>query len=157
MTNSESPAIHATVVAIGRWGVVIMGPSGSGKSDLALRLIDRGATLVGDDYIAMINVSNTPVARSAPSLAGKIEVRGIGILGMDYIDSAPVRLCIELGDDGERFLEQWPVKHLCGFAIPTLKLNAFSVAAPIKAELALQSLVDADHWPVPSVDSEKAQ
>jgi HPr kinase/phosphorylase len=150
MTETKLPAVHATVVAIGRWGIAIIGPSGSGKSDLALRLIDRGAMLVGDDYVSICADRNMPVARAAPSLAGKIEVRSVGILAIDYLDSVALRLCVALGEDGERNPEQWPTEILSGFAIPTLRLNPFSASAPIKVELALQSLVDADHWPVSS-------
>jgi hypothetical protein len=141
-------ATHATVVAIGKWGIAITGPSGSGKSDLALRLIDRGAKLVGDDYVVMTNATNLPVAHASPNLAGKIEVRGIGIIPIDYLDQATVRLCVVLGTDGERMPEPLAVQSMAGFAIPCLKLNGFTASAPIKVELALQTVVDAGQWPV---------
>jgi HPr kinase/phosphorylase len=142
-------AIHATVVAIGRWGIAITGPSGSGKSDLALRLIDRGAKLVGDDYVVIVDDAHLPIAGAASNLSGKIEVRGIGIIPMDYLGQATLRLCVVLGEDGERMPDPSAVCSVSGFAIPSLKLNAFNASAPIKVELALQTLVDAGQWPVP--------
>jgi HPr kinase/phosphorylase len=149
MTTNAPQATHATVVAIGQWGIAIIGPSGSGKSDLALRLMDRGAELVGDDYIIITPDGSMAVARAAPKLAGKIEIRGIGILQVNYRESAILRLCIKLDEDGERLPDPWPVETLNGFAIPCLKLHAQTASAAIKAEWALKTLVDAGQWPVP--------
>jgi HPr kinase/phosphorylase len=142
-------AIHATVVAIGKWGIAITGPSGSGKSDLALRLMDRGAKLVGDDYVGIVDEANLPIARAAANLTGKIEVRGLGIVPMDYLDQATLRLIIVLGGGGERMPDPSALQSLAGFAFPSLRLDAFTASAPIKVELALQTLVDAGQWPVP--------
>jgi HPr kinase/phosphorylase len=148
-------ATHATVVAIGKWGIAITGPSGSGKSDLALRLIDRGARLVGDDYVVVANQANLPVVRAAPNLAGKIEVRGLGIVPMDYLEQASLRLIIVLGGDGERMPDPSALQNLAGFAFPSLRLDAFTASAPIKVELALQTLVDVGQWPVPDSTVDK--
>ncbi len=140
--------MHATVVAIGQWGVALIGPSGSGKSDLALRLIDRGAQLVGDDYVVVLNERNVPMACAAAELAGKIEIRGIGIVPIDYRDHAPLRLCVILGEEAERMPETSPFHTMAGFDIPSLKLNAFAASAPVVIEIALQTVVDAGQWPV---------
>ena len=76
--------IHGTCVAFGRAGVLIRGSSGSGKSDLALRLIDNKAKLVSDDQVLAME-KNGKIVLSAPrSIAGKIEVRGVGIMDMQY-------------------------------------------------------------------------
>jgi HPr kinase/phosphorylase len=142
-------AIHATVVSIGKWGLAITGPSGSGKSDLALRLIDRGAVLVGDDYVLLGEDAGRLIASPASNLAGKLEIRGIGIVLVKNLGVTKLRLRVELGEDGPRFNDSWPLTRLGRFAIPTLRLNPFAASAPIKVETALQSVVDADLWPVP--------
>lgn len=149
MSEASAPAVHATVVAIGEWAVAILGPSGSGKSDLAMRLIDRGATLVGDDYVHIRSVNDMPWASPPPALAGKLEVRGIGIVAVSHVETAMIRLCLSLGTQGERMIDTWPMIELDGFAIPCLKLNGFEASAPMKVELAVKSLVDAGLWPVP--------
>jgi hypothetical protein len=144
-------AVHATVVALGDWGIAITGPSGSGKSDLALRLIDRGAVLVGDDYVHIIEEDQRPWASPAPALAGLLEVRGLGMVTRPYRSEVMLRLCLLLGQDGERFpdpLAPFPHTALGGFNIPCLQLDAFRSSAPIKAELALNTVVDGALWPV---------
>ena len=70
--------VHATCVAIGDRAVLLCGPSGSGKSDLALRLIDGGAQLVADDQVVLRAEGGRIVARAPEALAGRMEVRGIG-------------------------------------------------------------------------------
>lgn len=70
--------VHASCVAIGGRGVLLVGPSGSGKSDLALRLIDGGAELVADDRVALRLADGRPVADAPPALAGLLEIREIG-------------------------------------------------------------------------------
>ncbi len=149
LTDSTNQAVHATVVAIGEWAIAIIGASGSGKSDLALRLIDRGAWLVSDDYVIIDNHVDRPIASPPPKLAGKIEVRGIGILSVEHRGNAIIRFCVNLGADGERFIEAWPITRLGGFSIPGMQLDAFAASAPIKAELGLKSVVDGGVWPVP--------
>jgi HPr kinase/phosphorylase len=149
LSEASAPAVHATVVATGEWAVAILGPSGSGKSDLALRLIDRGAVLVGDDYVHIRSRDDLPWASAAPALAGKLEVRGIGVLPFEFRDTAMLRLCVVLGKAGERMPDPWPTAPLAGFSIPCLLLNGFEASAPIKVELAVKSVVDAGLWPVP--------
>ena len=90
--------VHGSAVAIGSLGVLIVGPSGSGKSDLALRLIDRGAKLISDDILYIESADGVPILAYAPSIAGKIEVRGIGICSMEYDVSAPLRLVVAMHD-----------------------------------------------------------
>ena len=74
--------IHASCVAIGGKGVLILGDSGAGKSDLALRLIDDGAKLVADDRTELYAARGTLCARAPKSIAGLIEVRGLGIIAL---------------------------------------------------------------------------
>jgi HPr kinase/phosphorylase len=149
-----APATHATVVVIGEGGVAITGPSGSGKSDLALRLIDRGAKLLCDDYVHFKSENGCLMAFPAPNIEGKIEVRGIGIIPMDYLPFAKVRFCVILGDEDVRMPAQQPMTPLSGFDVPALRLNGFSASAEIRVELALQRVVDAGLWPAPLSFSE---
>jgi HPr kinase/phosphorylase len=138
-------AIHGTAVEIGGWAVLLIGASGTGKSDLALRLIDRGATLVGDDYV---DLDADCTISPAPALAAKLEVRGIGIIERPYSVNSPLRLIIELGEDGDRLPASWPMHDIAGWSLPCLRLNAFAASAPIKVEHALKSVIDATLHPV---------
>jgi HPr kinase/phosphorylase len=137
--------LHGTAVAIGGLAVLLTGNSGSGKSDLALRLIDRGAILVGDDQV---QVDDPLTVSPHPALAGKLEVRGIGILSKPFIEAVPLRLIIQLGDDGERLPSSWPLTDLLGWSVPSLRLSAFAASAPIKVEHALQRVIDEGLLPV---------
>jgi HPr kinase/phosphorylase len=130
--------LHATCVALGDRGVLITGPSGSGKSDLALRLIDGGAKLVADDLTTLQTADGGLLALAPPRLAGKIEVRGIGILS---VASAPkVRLALEVAllpsAEIERLPEPQTAQYL-GVALPRVTLDPFTASAAAKVRLAL--------------------
>ncbi|MDE2042405.1 MAG: HPr kinase/phosphatase C-terminal domain-containing protein, partial [Alphaproteobacteria bacterium] len=94
--------IHATTICIGSTGVILTGRSGCGKSDLALRMIDRGAQLVSDDYTELSVTGDRLLAKPPQKLAGLIELRGVGIIKMPYIDRVCVGLCVELDNLVER-------------------------------------------------------
>jgi serine kinase of HPr protein (carbohydrate metabolism regulator) len=129
--------LHASCVAIDGRAVLIAGDSGAGKSDLALRLIDRGAVLVSDDQVAL-SVEREQLLASAPeTIAGQIEVRGLGIVAMPYRSPMPVALLIDLAAPIERMPEP-ARRELCGVSVPVLALDPFAASAPIKAELALR-------------------
>lgn len=133
---ADSQLIHATTVAIGGRGVLIGGPSGSGKSDLALRLIDRGAALVSDDQ-TLVRLDGGRVLASAPaSIAGKLEVRGLGIAAFAGVDAAPLALCVDLSGSPER-LPLPRTRAVLGVPLPEIALDAEQASAPIKVELAL--------------------
>ena len=131
-----SETVHASCVAIGGRGVLIAGPSGSGKSDLALRLIDRGAKLVSDDYTELDVEGGRLLASPPPAIAGKIEVRGVGLVEGEAVGGVPVCLHVTLGGDPERLPEPGRIA-LLGIALPTLRLAALEASAPIKLEAAL--------------------
>jgi serine kinase of HPr protein (carbohydrate metabolism regulator) len=133
-----STTIHATCVAIGGRAVLLTGKSGSGKSDLALRLIDRGATLVSDDG-TLLEARNGRAYASAPeSIAGRMEVRGLGIIPLPALADVPVALCIVLDAAMERMPEEiLPVRAIEGIDIPVLALDPFENSAPVKVEKAL--------------------
>jgi serine kinase of HPr protein (carbohydrate metabolism regulator) len=128
---------HASCVAIGGRAVLIAGDSGAGKSDLALRLIDRGAVLVSDDQVEL-SVDDERLVASAPAtIAGQIEVRGLGIMAMPHRSPMPVSLLIDLAAPVERMPEPRG-RELCGVSVPVVAVDPFEASAPIKVELALR-------------------
>ncbi len=92
----SAETLHASTVATAGRAVLLTGPSGAGKSDLALRLLDRGFTLVSDDQTIVKRAGDRLVASAPPTIAGKLEIRGIGIVDMDAVDNVPVALIVEL-------------------------------------------------------------
>jgi serine kinase of HPr protein (carbohydrate metabolism regulator) len=138
MSAISSETLHASCVAIRGRAVLISGGSGSGKSDLALRLIDRGAELVSDDYTIVRRVEGRLVASPPQSIAGKLEVRGLGILERAYVQDAPVCLAIDLARGAARMPEPDEALLVAGVRLPVIALNAFEASAPMKAELALE-------------------
>lgn len=130
--------VHATCVDAGGAGVLLRGDPGSGKSDLALRLIDGGARLVADDRVDLALDGDRVVASAPKELAGLIEVRGVGVLTLDAVDRAPVRLVVELVGPGdvERTPEPGTVE-LLGVAVPGVRLAPFEASAAAKVRAAL--------------------
>jgi hypothetical protein len=128
--------VHATCVAIGGRGVLLAGRSGAGKSDLALRLIDRGAVLVSDDYTELRGVGDVLLARAPAAIAGKIEIRGIGIVDMIAAEGAAICLYADLDRPPERMPEAATIR-LAGLDIPLVALAALEPSAPLKLEYAL--------------------
>ena len=133
--------VHATCVVVEGVGLLLRGPSGSGKSDLALRLIDAGAALVADDQTALRTRRGRLVARSPDALAGKLEVRGLGILELAHSAEAEVGLVVDLrpGQEPERLPEAAEAEIL-GVCLPRLQLDAFGPSAAAKLRLAARSL-----------------
>lgn len=131
--------VHATCVAIGGLAVLIEGESGAGKSDLALRLIDRGAILVSDDYTRLSSSPEGLRASAPETIAGRMEVRGVGIVRMPFVSDAPVALLVSLSDEVER-LPEARSRMLGDVAVPEVPLDARAPSAPIKVELALRRL-----------------
>jgi serine kinase of HPr protein (carbohydrate metabolism regulator) len=129
--------IHASCVAIQGRGVLIAGSSGRGKSDLALRLIDRGATLVSDDYTNLRIENGRLLGSPAPRIAGRIEVRGIGIIEMPFLRDAFIALHTDIDALPER-LPDPPRVDILGVSIPSVALAALEASAPIKLEQALR-------------------
>lgn len=129
--------IHGSCVAIGQEGVLLLGASGSGKSDLALRLMDRGALLVGDDYLAAEIRNSALWVQPAPRLAGLIEVRNLGLCTTQHLTEARIALVVRLDDTPQRLpLDETEIVQ--GIGLPRLILNAYEASAPIKVEWALQ-------------------
>lgn len=137
-STAEDETIHATSVAIDGRAIVLRGPSGAGKSDLALRLIDAGAELVADDRTVLTKRNNTLVASAPARLAGRLEVRGIGILDLKYRTEAPVALVVDLVEiDLVPRLPEESRTELKGVDIPHCRIHAFDASTPIKLRMAL--------------------
>ncbi|MFB0873523.1 MULTISPECIES: HPr kinase/phosphorylase [unclassified Sphingobium] len=135
----SSETLHATSVAIDGRAVLLCGPSGAGKSDLALRLIDRGAVLVSDDYTLVKRIDGRLLATAPGTIAGKMEVRGIGIVVMPSLAEAPVALLVDLADKVERMPEA-ARRWVAGVEVPLVTLAPLEASAPVKVELALKAL-----------------
>lgn len=134
--------LHATCVAIEGTGVVIRGASGSGKSDLALRLIDQGAALVADDCCEVTADAGRLFAAVPAAIAGKIEVRGYGIVDMAHLEIAPVGLVADLMPEAEiERLPEGSATVIEGVTIPRLFVNAFAASAPAKIHAVLRHVV----------------
>ncbi|WP_343866088.1 HPr kinase/phosphatase C-terminal domain-containing protein [Caenispirillum bisanense] len=146
--------LHATTVALGGRGVVLRGPSGSGKSDLALRLLDDGrgdARLVADDYteVTADPTSAAGLTGAAPAaIAGLLEVRGVGILRLPaaWLHAGPVPLRLVVDLVRPEAVERLPpadaaVELLPGHRLPLVRLDPFAASAPAKVRLALMLAV----------------
>ena len=136
MSLPPDEIVHASCVAIGGRAVLLAGRPGAGKSDLALRLIDRGAALVSDDYTELRCVGGTLLAQAPATIAGKIEVRGIGIVELPATAGVPVCLHADLDRVPERLPEEATIR-LAGHDIPQIALTALEPSAPLKLEYAL--------------------
>lgn len=128
---------QATCVAIGSRGVLIEGPPGSGKSSLALALIDRGAVLVGDDGVRLEAQEGALLASPAPATAGKLEVRNLGLLDFPTVSRAPVALVVALDERAERWIEAAVTCERGGATLPLVRLSPGSPVLPLRVELAL--------------------
>jgi len=130
-------AHQATCVAIGGRAVLIEGAPGSGKSSLALALIDRGAVLVGDDGVLIEPRGDRLFARPHPNTRGLIEVRNVGLLPFPVCEEAPVALVIVLDPAAPRFVEACESATRSKIELPLLRLSPDGSVQPLKAELAL--------------------
>lgn len=138
--------LHGSCVAFQEAGVLVLGPPGSGKSDLVLRLMQRGWQLVADDQVVLEEAPDGPRASAPAPLAGLLEVRGVGLFqGLPH-GPAPLRLVVELAPrdavprlpEPRRFaVPGAPGASLPMASLPVLSLHAFDASTPAKLELAL--------------------
>ena len=133
--------IHASCVAIDGKGVLLLGVSGAGKSDLALRLIDSGARLVADDRTILFVKNDALHAKAPPSIKGLLEIRGVGIVKLPVRASVKLALAVTLGREGARL----PTLHFyrppsvlkTTTKLPQITLDAHFASTPAKIRAAL--------------------
>ena len=133
-------AHQASCVAIDGRGVLVEGPPGSGKSSLALALIDRGAALVGDDGVLLERRGDRLWARPAPAIAGLLEIRNVGLARL-AATAAPVALAVRLDSHAPRFVEAAERIELAGLTLPLIRLWPDASVLALRVEWAL-----AMHW-----------
>jgi serine kinase of HPr protein (carbohydrate metabolism regulator) len=133
----SAETVHASTVAADGRAVVIMGPSGAGKSDLALRLLDRGFTLVSDDQTLLKRNDDRLVASAPANIAGKLEIRGIGIVDMETVTNIPVALLVDLTSEIMRLPDENRHRPILGVSIPLISIDAMTASAPSQVALAL--------------------
>jgi HPr kinase/phosphorylase len=134
---------HASCVAIGEFGLLIRGPSGSGKSDLVLRLLDEasGASLVADDQVLISEVAGALIATAPVVLAGKLEIRGQGIITRPYLAQVKLTHIIDLVDQTEiaRMPETSELQtSFMNLVFPRLKLDGKQASASARIRAFLQ-------------------
>ncbi len=143
--------VHGTAIAANGWGILIVGPSGSGKSDLALRCISGEGLgwfgrfqLVSDDQVLLAPL-DTGLRLSPPaSIAGKLEVRGVGIVDVEHVGEARLWLVARLVNEP---VERLPgtnnsYEDINGCQVRHLDVCPFEASAPIKLALSLRQAVD---------------
>jgi serine kinase of HPr protein (carbohydrate metabolism regulator) len=128
---------QATAVAIGKRALLIEGAPGSGKSSLALALIDRGAVLIGDDGVTLTAREGRLLAAPPPNIAGLLEVRGVGLLPCLTARDVPVALVIRLDPAAPRFVETAEPTEIAGCRVPVIALWPDSPVLALRAEAAL--------------------
>jgi serine kinase of HPr protein (carbohydrate metabolism regulator) len=136
----SAETVHASTVAIEGRAILITGPSGSGKSDLTLRLLDRGFVLVSDDQTIVKRDGDRLVASPPPTIAGKLEIRGIGVVEMDIVIDQPVALIVELTSEIQRIPDDNRERPILGVSVPLVSIDAMAASAPSKVALALDRL-----------------
>lgn len=138
MSADPAPLVHAaTAVSLGGRCLLIEGAPGSGKSSLALALIDRGATLIGDDGVSLHPGSGGLLASPPPRIAGLLEVRNVGLLEFPTCRDVPVALVLRLDATAPRFIDAPGSATLCDFAVPAIALWPDSPVLYLRAEQAM--------------------
>src|SRR3954464_11293657 len=124
----SAEALHCSTVASDGRAVLITGPSGAGKSDLTLRLLDRGFTLVSDDQTIVRRNGDRLIASAPPNIAGKLEIRGIGIVDMEMVDDVPVALLVELTSEIQRLPDDSRERPILGVPLPLISIDAMAAS-----------------------------
>lgn len=133
--------VHATSVAINGDGVLIRGPAGSGKSDLALRLMDSGADLVADDYTLVELIDGRVVISPPQNISGMMEVRGIGVMHIGTFGPAPLIMIVDLV--AHELIARLPEHNnetIMGMDIPLIEVDPFEPSASAKVAIALKAI-----------------
>lgn len=136
----ESEILHATAVAVLGKGIILRGASGSGKSDLAIRLIERGATLIADDYVRVTVRPFGLVLDPPPAITGKIEIRGLGVAELPWTGDVTLALVADLVAPTK--IERMPEPGSCtllGIDVPRIDIAPFEASATAKLNMALRA------------------
>lgn len=144
--------IHANALLIGAAGVLLRGPSGSGKSSLTRDLIALAAgerlfaRLIGDDRVELVDRHGRLVARPHPAIAGAIEERGVGILSAPFEPAGVIRCVVDLCEPGGPAPQRYPQGEaretkLCGVTLPHMRVDAFETGAARKIFSFIHELV----------------
>ena len=136
----SSETLHASCVALDGRAVLITGISGSGKSDLSLRLLDRGFILVSDDQTIVRKSGEKLIATAPATIAGKLEIRGVGIVEMETVKDVQVVLIVELTSDIQRMPDDSRERPVLGVKLPLISVDATTASAASKVALALDRL-----------------
>ena len=132
--------VHGTSVACDGRAVLLTGPSGTGKSDLALRLLDRGFRLVSDDQTILSRAGDRLIASAPAQIEGKMEIRGLGIVEMESRSDVPLALVVELTNAIERIPPEGRTRQILGISLPVVSIDAMTASAPSKVALALDRM-----------------
>jgi HPr kinase/phosphorylase len=137
---TDPVVLQVSAVTIGGRALLIEGPPGSGKSGLALALVDRGAGLIGDDGVTLTPHGGRLIASPPPNIAGLIELRGVGIVRLPLAPPAPAALILTLGGPPPARLPETPLprRFIAGCAIPVLAFDPAPPAPALHAEWALR-------------------
>ncbi len=136
-----SSNIHATAIKINNKGVLFLGKSGSGKSDLSLRMIiEHNAKIIADDRVIVKNIKEKLIASAPTNLKGLIEIRGIGIINLDYVSQSKIDLVVNLISDKIERLPENRYYSIENLMLPLIELNPFEASAPAKLLAALSLL-----------------
>lgn len=138
MNDPDANPRQATCIAIKRRGVLIEGAPGSGKSSLALTLMDRGARLVGDDGVLLRPVRGVLFAHPHPRTRGLIEVRNLGLVPTPCVEEAPVALVIQLDPAASRYIEHPENIRIESINLPLVRIWPEAGPIALKVELALE-------------------
>lgn len=133
---SGPPIRQASCVAIDGRALMIEGPPGSGKTSLTLALIDRGATLIGDDGVTLTRGGEKICASPPPNITGTIELRNVGLFQLP-VTTAPLALVLRIDPGAPRFVDEPDIELIEGVAVPLLRFALDPLAAAIRAEHAL--------------------
>lgn len=136
--------IHATLINFNKKGILFIGKSGSGKSDLALRMIvEKGAKLVADDRVILTKTNNTLFGKAPENISGKLEVRGVGICDFDYMKKSKIDLCVELCDSREDVdrLPDEAFANFLGISLTKIKIYPFDCSTICKIIIKTSSII----------------
>lgn len=143
-SGPRATTVQATCIALDGSGVLLFGPPGSGKSDLALRMIDAGAFLVADD-LTLVSREGAGLVGRLPDAApagtrGRLEIRGIGLMAVQAIDRAALALAVELRPQAEIERLPEPARWRClGRDLPMVALDPIAASAAAKLRLVVRA------------------